>query len=188
MLLNLTMGSPATCWVSLWLVLAMRTGMACRIFSPAQLTTGALVSKLGRQRCFLVGMAVPYPGGLASKRTITGWSASGTGDANGDGLPDLIVGMFHTTPPSVTGYAALFSGRTSQRLYRFEGDLTVYDQYGYSVSGAGDINRDGFADVMIGVPNHDPYGSDSGAALVFAGSRCFSMQSHARRTLARSSR
>ncbi|MFO0981058.1 MAG: integrin alpha [Planctomycetota bacterium] len=102
-----------------------------------------------------------------------GWSASGTGDANGDGLPDLIVGMFHTTPPSVTGYAALFSGRTSQRLYRFEGDLTVYDQYGYSVSGAGDINRDGLADVMIGVPNHDPYGSDSGAALVLAGSPLF---------------
>ncbi|MFO0980807.1 MAG: VCBS repeat-containing protein [Planctomycetota bacterium] len=94
-------------------------------------------------------------------------------DFDGDGLPDLIVGTNHGNPPYVTGYAILFSGRTRQMLYRFEGVNGLYDMFGYRVGGAGDINGDGLTDVMVGAPNHDPYGKDAGAAFVLAGSPLF---------------
>jgi hypothetical protein len=39
----------------------------------------------------------------------------------------------------------------------------------FSVSSAGDINSDGFADVIIGAPGADPNGEDSGASYVVFG-------------------
>ncbi|MEO7356987.1 MAG: FG-GAP-like repeat-containing protein, partial [Ignavibacteria bacterium] len=43
------------------------------------------------------------------------------------------------------------------------------DQYGYSVSSAGDVNGDGFDDVIIGAPNNDAAGSDAGRAYIYYG-------------------
>src|SRR5215204_920303 len=43
------------------------------------------------------------------------------------------------------------------------------DRSGFSVSGAGDINGDGFDDVIVGAPGADPNGPGSGAAYVVFG-------------------
>ncbi|MFO0984429.1 MAG: integrin alpha [Planctomycetota bacterium] len=102
-----------------------------------------------------------------------GTSVSGAGDADTDGTPDLMIGMWNSSTPPVTGHANLFSGRTSLLLYQFEGAAGLYDEFGRSVGGAGDINGDGLTDVMIGAPRHDPYGKDAGAAFVLAGSPLF---------------
>ena len=40
---------------------------------------------------------------------------------------------------------------------------------GVSVSGAGDVNGDGYADVIVGAPNYDAGETDEGAAFVFLG-------------------
>ena len=44
------------------------------------------------------------------------------------------------------------------------------DEFGFSVSSAGDVNSDGFSDVIVGAPDHDPAGlTDAGRAYIFFG-------------------
>lgn len=79
-----------------------------------------------------------------------GWSVSGAGDMNGDGFDDVIVGapMYMPAYKNATGRAQVFSGKDGSILYSFDGE-TWGGQLGYSVSGVGDINGDGLADVVV---------------------------------------
>ena len=94
-----------------------------------------------------------------------GRSVSGAGDVNGDGYADLIVGAdgFGTN-----GGSRVFSGADGSILYTFSGDGSA-DFFGISVSGAGDVNGDGYADLIVGAHGDDPNGSLSGSARVFSG-------------------
>ena len=47
--------------------------------------------------------------------------------------------------------------------------VAAYDQSGHSVASAGDINGDGFADLIVGAPNADPNGGGSGTSYVVFG-------------------
>ncbi len=78
-----------------------------------------------------------------------GFSVSGTGDTNGDGTPDLLVGA-----PTATGGGAvyLFDGSDGALLFRFVGDLGDTD-FGWSVRELGDdADSDGYPDFLIGAP------------------------------------
>ena len=98
-----------------------------------------------------------------------GFSVSGAGDANGDGSPDLIVGAHYDGNNGVaSGSARVFSGLDGSILYTFDGD-SAGDEFGYSVSDAGDVNEDGFADLIVGASRDDNNGSNSGSARVFSG-------------------
>ena len=79
-----------------------------------------------------------------------GSSVSGAGDVNGDGFADLIVGApCDDNNGFRSGSARVYSGIDGNVLYTFDGD-DVGDRLGSSVSGAGDVNGDGFADLIVG--------------------------------------
>lgn len=84
---------------------------------------------------------------------LFGRSVSAAGDVNKDGWPDLLVGA--PGQGSVPGYAVVISGlwlatqAGTQVLHKFTGAANG-DEYGFSVSDAGDVDKDGYADVLIG--------------------------------------
>jgi hypothetical protein len=95
---------------------------------------------------------------------FSGGSVSGAGDVNGDGLADLIVGAYGADPGGesyvVFGKADSVSvdlANLGTGGFRIDG-IDEYDQSGSSVSGAGDINGDGLADLIIGARWADPNG------------------------------
>ena len=95
---------------------------------------------------------------------------SGAGDVDGDGVNDFIIGdLLDDTNGETSGSARVFSGSDGSLLYTFYGD-NEGDEFGYSVSGAGDVNGDGKADLIVGAQRDDNNGEDSGSARVFSGS------------------
>ncbi|MFQ5694327.1 MAG: integrin alpha, partial [Nitrospinota bacterium] len=100
-----------------------------------------------------------------------GSSVAAAGDVDGDGFADVIVGAPLANPGlhADAGSAFVFSGASGKRLLRLDGLLSG-DALGSSVAGAGDVDGDGFADLIVGAPLADPNGNaDSGSAFVFSG-------------------
>ena len=95
-----------------------------------------------------------------------GFSVSGAGDVNGDGIADVIVGA-PMSGAIVNGRAQIFSGADGSVLNDFIGDNSG-DLLGNSVSDAGDVDGDGFADVIIGIPT-EGFGPDPPSARVISG-------------------
>ena len=96
-----------------------------------------------------------------------GISASGAGDVNGDGFDDLLVGAYlNDAGGSSAGRAYVYYGGTGANATP---DLvligeTAGDLFGVSVSGAGDVNGDGFDDLLVGASLNDAGGSNAGRA------------------------
>lgn len=95
-----------------------------------------------------------------------GYSLSGTGDVNGDGIGDLLIGApVAVLAPSYAGMCYVIFGKSG---IASSGSLNVVSlnglngfaitgflasgEGGYSVSGPGDVNDDGIADLLIGAP------------------------------------
>ncbi|OAI50836.1 hypothetical protein AYO37_00130 [Opitutia bacterium SCGC AG-212-L18] len=97
----------------------------------------------------------------------SGYSVSGAGDFNGDGISDVIIGAPFANNGQGQSYIVFGSKGpwpATIDLGNLDGSngLTIYgidssDLTGYSVSGAGDINGDDFDDVIIASNNNDIY-------------------------------
>ncbi len=95
-------------------------------------------------------------------------AVAGAGDVNGDGRPDFIIGAYYANPGGriYAGSAFVYSGMNGSLLFQIDG-AAPSDFLG-SVAGAGDINADGKADVIVGASGADPGGlSDAGSAYVY---------------------
>ncbi len=118
---------------------------------------------------------------------FSGFSVSGAGDINGDGIDDLIIGAFNAGPNgnSNAGESYVVFGANifadSLNLADLNGTngfvingIDAYDHSGRSVSGAGDINGDGIDDLIIGALDADPNGNSSaGESYIVFGANTF---------------
>ncbi|QQR87041.1 MAG: FG-GAP repeat protein [Flavobacteriales bacterium] len=99
-----------------------------------------------------------------------GWSVAQAGDVNGDGYSDVLVGA----PQAENGevgeglvYVHMGSSTGLSMVPALVLEANVANaQFGFSVSTAGDVNGDGYADVVIGAP----LSNNIGRAYVFLGS------------------
>ena len=108
----------------------------------------------------------------------SGWSVSGAGDVNGDGYADLLIGApFYTSstghsyvvfggPTMGSGSIIPLSGLNGVNGFTLDSEVSG-DQSGRSVSTAGDINSDGYSDLLIGAWGHASYTGRS--YVVFGG-------------------
>ncbi|MBS1536773.1 MAG: FG-GAP repeat protein [Bacteroidetes bacterium] len=102
-----------------------------------------------------------------------GFSVASAGDVNGDGYSDMIVGVPGGDYGQLSeGKAFVFqgsaSGLSTTPLWSFESNQ-VGAALGYSVSTAGDVNADGYSDIIIGAPLYDSIQTDKGRVFVFLG-------------------
>jgi hypothetical protein len=98
--------------------------------------------------------------GHAGDQLGTGVEAAG--DTNGDGIPDVIA----SAPGG--GYAKVYSGRDGRVLLTMKAE-NPNDDFGRHAAGVGDVNHDGFADVIVGAPNNSAGGDKAGRAYVYSG-------------------
>lgn len=95
-----------------------------------------------------------------------GNSVSDTGDVDGDGYLDFIVGAYEDDDNGIgSGSARIFSGYDGSILATLLGS-SESDLFGRSVSGAGDVNGDGYDDVIVGAVWDDNPTFNSGSATV----------------------
>ncbi len=120
----------------------------------------------------------------AANNDYSGKSVSSAGDVNGDGFDDLLIGAPYADPLgsySDAGSSYVVFGRASSfdaamnlssvdgsNGFRLDG-AAEGDISGKSVSNAGDVNGDGFDDVIIGALYADTNGSESGSSYVVFG-------------------
>lgn len=104
-----------------------------------------------------------------------GFSVASAGDVNGDGFSDVIVGApEHSNGEVGEGLVYLFLGSASGPATAPSAILESNDaeaDFGYSVSSAGDVNDDGYSDVIVGAPRSTSCGyANAGAAFLYLGS------------------
>ncbi len=137
------------------------------------------------------GSAYMYLGGPSGIAAANVWAASGTqagerfgaslngfGDTNGDGYTDLIVGAPYFDTPAGP-FTIVDSGRLFEYAGSPSGGVLVFQRtwngganeaFASSVSNAGDVNGDGYGDVVVGAPNANQTIQNQGRAAVLAGS------------------
>jgi len=106
-----------------------------------------------------------------------GFSLAVVGDVNGDGYDDLLAGTpYCQSIAYAAGGAWLLPGAPTDELGAFEDRATQFlgqewgDYAGYALAAAGDVDGDGFDDLLVGAPGNGNYASDAGRTYLILGS------------------
>ena len=92
-----------------------------------------------------------------------------TGDVDGDGVPDFVIGLpSEESGGVVTGVARLISGADGETLITVSGQ-ELNDTLGWAVDGVGDVDQDGFADFAVGAIENYFQSDEPGYARVVSG-------------------
>jgi hypothetical protein len=103
-----------------------------------------------------------------------GSAVSGAGDVNGDGYDDLAAGApgdYITSEINNTGKVYVFLGGANMDNIS-DVNLTgtgIRDHFGRSVSDVGDVNKDGYDDLVVGAPQNNTGGLSAGRTFVYYG-------------------
>jgi hypothetical protein len=102
-----------------------------------------------------------------------GIKVASAGDVNGDGFDDVLIGAYSNDDAGTNyGKMYLYEGSSTGLAKTDSWNITgenVDDYLGGMFAGAGDINSDGYDDVMVGSPNYDDSGIDRGKVYVYYG-------------------
>ncbi|MDP3970271.1 MAG: FG-GAP-like repeat-containing protein [bacterium] len=106
-------------------------------------------------------------------RNFIAESVSGGGDVNGDGYDDLLIGAPYVSSRRGSAYliygsATELSGGNVNEAVEFSGE-SKYNYAGQSVAFAGDINGDGYDDMLVGAYRNSTSGSKAGAVYIIYG-------------------
>jgi len=103
------------------------------------------------------------------------FSVTGAGDIDADGFDDVLVGSPNNSTGAVEGgAAAVYYGPIAGSLRTVDAGLRLYgggreDAAGAGLAGPGDLDLDGFDDLVVGVPGLDLGGEDAGGAYIVRG-------------------
>ena len=97
---------------------------------------------------------------------LLGETLGQAGDVDGDGVSDLAVGQ------GWASRAFVFSGATGATIHALAGNPpsdASHDKFGHGASGAGDVDGDGFGDLVVGAFEGDDNGAESGSVYLLSG-------------------
>jgi len=113
------------------------------------------------------GVATTATSTLSGGSTF-GFSVSDAGDVDGDGYDDVIVGAYVSIYGA--GDVYVYHGSASGVVTTAVTTLSGISAYGYSVAGAGDVDGDGYDDVIVGAYTHSDSTTNNGQVYVHHGS------------------
>ncbi|MHA2247036.1 MAG: integrin alpha, partial [Candidatus Hodarchaeales archaeon] len=110
---------------------------------------------------------------------LSGWAVAGVGDVNNDGYDDIIIGAESNNENGENaGKTYLIFGRSTALWWMdinlSEADVSFigedsHDHSGFAVAGAGDVNNDGFDDIVIGASGDEKGGNEAGQTYLILG-------------------